>query len=481
MWIERHRWWIWAAAYLATCALPATGQEILPSQEQVGPAGEPTAIAEIIAPAEQQGTWDFEQLAALAVVNNPTLQQAAAAVAQTQATQWQVGLYPNPQVGYLRADPSEAGQSRTEGVFIGQEFVTSGKRWKSRDVEAQEVARLRWEYQSQERRVLNDVRIRVVELLAAQQTLAMLNDLLRIADDSLKTTERLREGGSVSQADVLQTRIQWKTVRVRRMEAEVRLDAAWRQLVNVVGCPYLERAPIAGQLEGEIPILNWELTWQRLLAESPQLRAAETRINHARSELVREQAQRIPNVTVQVISERDHAQGFNTVSTFVAVPVPLFNRNQGNIAHAEADIREARSEVRRTQLALRDQLSITFQRYETLRRQLEQLAEEIMPDVEANQRLVAAGFRGGEMSMLQLLTAQEAYFTTRLTQLEALVELRKTEAEIDGLLLTGGLNPAALGTALQSQPGAGPRQGLLNQLREDSSRQILPPAFQAGP
>ena len=478
---KRNRRWTWAAACLAWCAWPAGGQEIIPSEESFEPKANSGVITESIASVEQQGVWDFGQLAALAIANNPTLQQAAAAVAQTQATQWQVGLYPNPQVGYLRADPSQAGQSRTEGVFVGQEFVTSGKRWKSRDVEAQEVARLRWEYQSQERRVLNDVRIRVVELLAAQQTLLMLDDLLRIADDSLKTTERLREGGSASQADVLQTRIQWKTVRVRRIEAEVRLDAAWRQLVNVVGCPYLERAPISGQLEGEIPTLDWETTWQRLLAESPQLRAAETRINHARSELAREQAQRIPNISVQLISERDHVQGFNTISSFVSVPVPLFNRNQGNIAHAQADMREARSEVRRTQLALRDQLSITFQRYETLRRQLEQLAQEIMPDVEANQRLVAAGFRGGEMSMLQLLTAQEAYFTTRLTQLEALVELRKTEAEIDGLLLTGGLNPAALGTALQSQSGAGPRQGLLNQLREDSSRQILPPAFQAGP
>ena len=477
---KRERRWTWAAAYLALGVWRAGGQEIMPSQEALAPGANSEVIAESIA-AQPQGAWDFEQLAALAIANNPTLQQAAAAVAQTQATQWQVGLYPNPQVGYLRADPSQAGQSRTEGVFVAQEFVTAGKRGKSRDVEAQEVARLRWEYQSQERRVLNDVRIRVVELLAAQQTLLMLDDLLRIADDSLKTTERLREGGSVSQADALQTRIQWKTVRVRRIEAEVRLDAAWRQLVHVVGCPYLERAPITGQLEGEIPILDWELTWQRLLAESPQLRAAETRITHARNELVREQAQRIPNVTVQLISERDHVQGFNTVSTFVAVPVPLFNRNQGNIAHAEADIREARSEVRRTQLALRDQLSVTFQRYETLRRQLEQLALEIMPDVEANQRLVAGGFRGGEMSMLQLLAAQEAYFTTRLTQLEALVELRKAEVEIDGLLLTGGLNPAALGTALQSQAGAGPRQGLLNQLREDSSRQILPPAFQAGP
>jgi cobalt-zinc-cadmium efflux system outer membrane protein len=453
----------------------------MPSQEQFAPSQAPAVAAEAVALPAPQAVWDFERLAALAVANNPTLQQAAAAVAQTEATELQVGLYPNPQLGYLRSDPSQAGQSRTEGIFLGQEFVTAGKRWKSRDVEAQEVARLQWEYQSQERRVLNDVRIRVVEILAAQQTLLMLDDLLRIADESLKTTERLREGGNATQADVLQTRIQWKTIRVRRMEAEVRLDAAWRQLVNVVGCPYLERAPVTGQLEGDVPALDWEATWQRLVAESPQLRAAETRIRHARSELVREQAERIPNVSLQVISERDHVQGFNTVSTFVAIPVPVFNRNQGNIAHAQADIREARSEVRRTQLALRDQLSVTFQRYETLRTQLEQLSREILPDVEENQRLVTAGFRGGEISLLQLLTAQEAYFTARLTQLEALVDLRKTEAEIDGLLLTGGLNPAAVGTALQSQPGAGPRQGLLNQLREDSSRQILPPAFQAGP
>lgn len=478
---DQYRGWRWTATILTLCATTAGGQEIVPSQEEFRVPAEAAPISENSTPPEQQGVWGFEQLAGLAIANNPTLQQAGAAIAQTQATQLQVGLYPNPQLGYLRADPSQAGQSRTEGVFVGQEFVTSGKRWKSRDVEAQEVARLRWEYASQERRVLNDVRIRVVELLAAQQTLVLLDDLLRIADENLKTTERLREGGSVSQADVLQARIQWKTVRVRRIEAEVRFDAAWRQLVNVVGCPYLEQAPIAGQLEGEIPVLDWESTWQRLLAESPQLRAAETRINHARSELIREQAQRIPNVSVQVISERDHVQGFSTLSTFVAVPVPLFNRNQGNIAHAYADMREARAEVRRTQLALRDQLSIAFQKYETLRRQLEQITQEIMPDVEANQRLVAAGLRGGEMSTLQLLTVQEAYFTTRLTQLEALVELRKTEVEIDGLLLTGGLNPAALGTALQSQSGAGPRQGLLNQLREDSSRQILPPAFQAGP
>jgi len=53
--------------------------------------------------------------------------------------------------------------------------------------------------------------------------------------------------------------------------------------------------------------------------------------------------------------------------------------------------------------------------------------------------------------------------------------------ELDGLLLTGGLNPAEVGAALQSSPGAGVRRGVLNQLREGQSKQVLPPALQTGP
>jgi hypothetical protein len=59
-----------------------------------------------------------------------------------------------------------------------------------------------------------------------------------------------------------------------------------------------------------------------------------------------------------------------------------------------------------------------------------------------------------------------------------LLEVRKVVTEIDGLLLTGALNPAELGTALQ---GSGLRQqGLLSQVRESSTRSVLPAAIQAG-
>jgi cobalt-zinc-cadmium efflux system outer membrane protein len=277
----------------------------------------------------------------------------------------------------------------------------------------------------------------------------------------------------------LQARIQLKTLRIGLKEAQARHRAAWKQLSNVVGCPDLAVTTVAGKLDGEIPQLDWEASWQQLLAASPQLQAAQVRIQHSRNEYQREKAQPIPNVNIQVVAERDQVQQATQVSTLLSIPVPVFNRNQGNIAHAVADIHEALAEVRRTELALRDMLADAFRRYETALAQVEELRDEILPDAEENVELTTTGYKAGQIAFLQVLSARQTYFQSSLAYVEALTELRKVVVEVDGLMLTGGLNPAAIGTALQSQPGMGGRQQrLLNQLQEGASKQILPPALQ---
>ena len=186
----------------------------------------------------------------------------------------------------------------------------------------------------------------------------------------------------------------------------------------------------------------------------------------------------IPNVTLQVVAERDQINQFNSVNTFLSVPVPVFNRNQGNIFHAQADIREACQEVQRTRLALRDTLTDAFQRYETARAQVETLRDEILPDAKENLEISIDGYKSGEISVLQVVAARQTYFQNSLSYIQSWTELRKVVVEIDGLLLTGALNPAELGTALQ---GTGLRQqGLLNQLRDSSTQQVLPAAVQTG-
>ncbi len=423
-------------------------------------------------------SWTLEALQDLAQENNPTLMQAAAAVDMARGVQRQATLYPNPQLGYLRTDGDTATATRTTGVFFGQEIVTGKKIDKARQAEGWEVERTNWNYQAQTIRVMNDVHLRYLDVLGAQESLNLSGKLLRTAQQSQAATERLFAGKQVAKGDVLQARIQLKTVVIAQREAQARLDAAWSQLLNVVGCPDLAWAPFSEKLVSEIPELDWESSWETLVSTSPLLRAAEARAQHFQNQYRLERANALPNVNLQVVAERDHVQQFSTVSTLVSMPIPVINRNQGNIFRAAAETREAASEIERTRLALRDQLAETFRRYQAARAQVEELQTDILPDAEENMDLALVAYRAAEVSFLSVLTAQRTRFEANLAYVEAWTELRKVATEIDGLLLTGGLNPAELGTALQNQPGGAQRRAILNQLQEGQAGRSLPAALQ---
>jgi cobalt-zinc-cadmium efflux system outer membrane protein len=201
-------------------------------------------------------------------------------------------------------------------------------------------------------------------------------------------------------------------------------------------------------------------------------------VDHAHAELRLARAQAVPNVTLQTVAEYDRSSQSSTVSTLVALPVPIYNRNQGNISRAAADIRGAQAEIHRVQLVLRDQLSESFRRYQSNRRQVERFRDSILPNSKENLELTTEGYNAGEFSFLQVLVARQTYFESNLAYVEALTEFRKVVAEIEGLQLTGGLNPASIGTAIQTQPGGGAQRqrALLNQVQQGSARQLLPAA-----
>ena len=109
---------------------------------------------------------------------------------------------------------------------------------------------------------------------------------------------------------------------------------------------------------------------------------------------------------------------------------------------------------------------------------MEELRADILPDAEESLKLAITSYRSGEVSYQQVLTAQKTYVETNVAYIDAWTELRKVSTEIEGLLLTGGLNPAELGTALQNQPGGNQRRSILNQLKEGQSGRPLPAALQ---
>lgn len=373
------------------------------------------------------------ELESLALSNNPTLEQAAAGVEVERGSFQQAGLYPNPQIGYVNGASDKSSVKQSNGAFFSQEIVTAGKLKKAQDWEANEVNKVAWDLEAQRQRVLTDVKIRYFESLGAQHAVLTLKKLERISERGLDTVRQLVENKSAARADLLQAKIQLETVRASLDEATERHSAAWQQLSNVVGIPDLPTALLEGELKDDLPKLDARAAWEQLVAASPQIKSAEAERDHAHAELTLAEAQAIPNITLQAVAEYDRATQSSNVSTLVALPLPIFNRNQGNIYRAASDIRVACSEIERTTLVLRDLLAESFRRYQTSLKQAERFKNNILPDAEENLSLTEQGFKAGELGFLQVLTARQTYIEAQLTYVEALTEMHKVAAEIEGL------------------------------------------------
>ncbi len=395
----------------------------------------------------QPMTADKLSLAALeelAIANNPTVQQAAALVEKAGGQFDQAGLYPNPVVGYQASEVGNEGRAGQQGVFISQEFVRGGKLGLSQEVANQDIQRLQWQYSAQSQRVRNEVRLRFYELLGAQAEQDIAQQLEDVARKGVEIAQKLvKDAQTASKADVLQAEIDFNQVRIAKQNADRRVVAAKRRLALVTGNPQLSLQTLDGQLAGEFEERGFESEWPKLTS-SPQLQAAAWRISRAQALIRREQVQPIPNVEVQLGTQYDAASRYQISNIQVGVPLPVFNRNQGNIRSAMAEMRAAQEEQRRLELTLQDQLAEAVKRYETSRFQVERFDQDIIPKAAENLRITNEGYeRFGQFDFLRVLIARRSYFETNLAYIRSLTELRQAEVALDGLLLTGGLEAAA--------------------------------------
>jgi cobalt-zinc-cadmium efflux system outer membrane protein len=198
--------------------------------------------------------------------------------------------------------------------------------------------------------------------------------------------------------------------------------------------------PLAGDLQHAPAELSWDDALGRLLQESPELCEAYAGVQRARNEVASQYAERIPNVDLAGGVRYNHASNSTVATVEAGLALPLFNRNQGNILRAQAELAAAEREVQRVELWLRQRLAAAFEEYANAKEQTAQYAAQILPNAKASLDLVIAGYRQGEFDYLKLLTAQRTYFQANLEYLESLRKYRTSVVAMEGLLLSGGLD-----------------------------------------
>lgn len=422
-----------------------------PSQPPSAPAPQtaPRPSQTMPVPPPEGPTLTLATLEEMATANNPTLKQAEAEIRAAEGRKKQAGLYPNPTAGYLgeqiRGGSFGGGE---QGFFVQQEIVLGGKLGLSRNVFEQERQQTLAEAQEQRLRVLNNVRILFYQALGEQKRLELRRNLSHLADDAVETSNQLFNVGQADQPDVLQAEVEAEQSKLAITVAEESQLRTWRSLAATVGKPDLPLTQLEGNLE-ETPAVSDDLL-QALLGDSPAVKIAELGVTRAEASLTRASREPIPNLLLrgglqqnrelQEFSGRPVGmQGFAEVG----VQIPLFNRNQGNVAAARSEVERSHSEVQRVQLLLRERAAPFFQSYITARSTVERYRTQMIPRASKAYELYLAKYKQMGAAYPQVLIAQRTLFQLQTDYIGALESLWMNALALKGFLLTDGLEAPA--------------------------------------
>lgn len=388
---------------------------------------------------------DLEQMA---LQHNPTLAQAAARIRVAQGQKIQAGLYPNPSVGYAGEEISFGPIIRggEHGFFVEQQIVTGGKLRLSRGVFAQEEMQAEAEAEMQKYRVLNTLRFLYYQALGAERLVDLRRELSDLASQAVEISQQLINVGQADRPDVLEAEVEAQRAELALIAARNKREQVWRQLAAVVGVPSLTPTPLAGTLDDSIPELELDSLLESLLRDSPEIKAAQAGVARAKQALKRARVEWIPNIIVRggLRNNRELLErGGKPVGLegFVdaGVRIPIFDRNQGNVESARADLERAQLEVERVELSLRARLAAAYRNYLDSVALVDKYRKEVLPRAQQAYALYLQSYQQMAAAYPQVLIAQRTHFQLQVDYVDALVDLWRSVVEIRGLLLVDGL------------------------------------------
>lgn len=405
---------------------------VVQAQNRV-PMMPPSAPAPLV--MDEERVLTVAELQGIAVSRHPQLYRLHQNIQSAHGDWIQNGLYPNPEVSF---DLIEVGLEREWGkqeVGLSQEIVTNGKIRLSQDVSRQDIAIARQELTIQYMALSSLVKVRVYELLAAQKTLEFQKGLLEINEKSLQIVESMHAASEVSVVDVLQARTKKNEATLEFWKAQNEESLCWNRLATAVGVPQLPQATIEDTLDTDGTDIQSEQAWSRIVAASPQILLAQKNVHRAGAALRYEKAAAKPNFTVGGAYGYDQGTNDSYGTVGISVPLPLRNRNQGNIQKAAAGIAAANSDIEILKLQLREKFLAVYTQYKNAKQSVESYSGMILPDIQKNLEMSEKGYQRGELHYLDFLTAQQDYIKSQQSYIQSLKDLAVAKTLIDGLLL----------------------------------------------
>jgi len=384
-------------------------------------------------PPEPTGILTLRQALSLALLKNPSLEVTSREVRVAEALTLQAGLPPNPEIEIEIDEYDHEGRgfdSSVTAIVFGQVLELGGKRkWRRRVAEAEgELAG--WEYESKRLDVLTETTESFVDVLAAQKRVDLAATTADLAGKtSMAVVERV-EAGKEPPLQAAKANAELEMALLTFLEAEEELAAARSKLAAGWGSERAVFEKAEGDLDHVFPALPDFESLRTRLPRNPDLARWDTELKLRKAALASEKAGRIPDLEASagILSFRE--DGTDAFTFGLGVPLPLFDRNQGNIAAAGHELAKARSERKAEQASLLKQLVEEYASLKVSHRKTTVLKEQVVPARLKAFEAAHIGYEQGKFEFLEVLDAQRSLFEAKQELIDALNEYHGALAAI---------------------------------------------------
>jgi cobalt-zinc-cadmium efflux system outer membrane protein len=362
-----------------------------------------------------------------ALAANPTLRSAMASIGIADAAKSQAGLLTNPELSVLREGMDR--ENRTQTVQIAQRIELGGKRSARVDVAERERQIALQDVAVAAAQLRADVTTAYFEALTAEERLELARASVQVAEKATLAATKRVAAGRISPVEQSRSRVAEAGVRLELAQALSDAGLAKQKLAALWG----ETDAVQVSLErpgGDAPPLPPLASLRQKLEAGPHLGRAHEQVEREEAQVRLERAQRIPDLTVTLGSRRDNQIGGTQAVVGLSVPLPLFNRNQGNTLAALRRTDKARSDLDAERLRVTQALSEAYQRVELARQEVASISIEILPVAQTTYDAAVTGFEAGKFSFLDVLDAQRTLFKARAQYLRAMSERYRAVADL---------------------------------------------------
>ena len=364
----------------------------------------------------QAQTLTLDAALQAAFANNPDLAAAQWEIDIAEGGRQQAGLIPNPVASWDAEDTRR--DTRTTTLKLSQTLELGGKRGARIDVatRAQDAAALALE----QRR--NTLRAEVIDgyygALRAQERLDLAQRSLALAERGLVVANGRVTAGKSSPVEATRALVQLSQIRLEFNRAHMGLTDAYRRLAASTGSAATDFQAVATPSHSTPPLPCATQLLARL-EQTAELRLAELQIVQSEASVGLEKAQRIPDLDVSIGSQYDASVRERVNLVGVSMPIPLFNRNQGNVLAATRRADQARDLRNAAELRLRTETRQAVDLWQTANTEVRAFNQQILPAAQSAVDSATRGFEMGKFNFLDVLDAQRTLIAARTQYLAA--------------------------------------------------------------